>query len=51
MLALVLTPLLGLTGVALATGIAVLTRAVILAVIVRRTVGVSLIALPKRSAA
>ena len=50
-LALVLTPLLGLIGVALATGIAVVTRAVILAVIVRRTVGVSLIALPRRRAA
>jgi O-antigen/teichoic acid export membrane protein len=47
-LTLVLTPLLGLIGVALATGIAVVTRAVILAVIVRRIVGVSLIAMPQR---
>jgi O-antigen/teichoic acid export membrane protein len=47
-LTLVLTPLLGLIGVALATGIAVVTRAVILAVIVRRIVGVSLIAVPQR---
>lgn len=47
-LTLVLTPLLGLIGVALATGIAVVTRAVILAVLVRRTVGVSLIAVPRR---
>lgn len=47
-LALVLTPLLGLIGVALATGIAVVTRAVILAVIVRRLVGVSLVAVPQR---
>lgn len=47
-LTLVLTPLLGLIGVAIATGLAVLTRAVILAVLVRRTVGVSLIAAPRR---
>jgi O-antigen/teichoic acid export membrane protein len=47
-LTLVLTPLLGLIGVALATSIAVVTRAVILAVIVRRLVGVSLIAVPQR---
>lgn len=48
-LTLVLTPLFGLVGVAMATGIAVVTRAVILAVIVRRTVGVSLVAIPKRA--
>jgi O-antigen/teichoic acid export membrane protein len=47
-LTLVLTPLLGLIGVALATGIAVLTRTILLAVIVRRLVGVSLIAVPQR---
>lgn len=47
-LTLVLTPLLGLIGVALATGIAVATRSVILAVIVRRLVGVSLVAAPQR---
>jgi len=49
-LALVLAPLLGLIGVAMATTIAVAARAAILAVIVRQTIGVTLIALPARSA-
>jgi O-antigen/teichoic acid export membrane protein len=46
-LTLILTPLIGIQGTALATTIAVVARTVILAVIVRRMVGVSLFALPR----
>jgi len=51
LLALVLAPSLGIIGVAMATTIAVVVRAAILAVIVQRTIGVSLIAAPRRRAA
>jgi O-antigen/teichoic acid export membrane protein len=45
-LTLVLTPMFGIVGTASATAIAVLLRGIILAVIVRRKVGVSLFAMP-----
>jgi O-antigen/teichoic acid export membrane protein len=45
LLTLVLTPMFGIIGTATATAIAVLLRGILLAVIVRRKVGVSLFAI------